>query len=371
MQVNSMVKNILWLLIGASLVIAAVAVWNNRAVGESAQPREISKSQGFSSEEQRIIDIFERNSPSVVYITTTQRVVNPWTRGVSEQPSGTGTGFMWDKQGHIVTNNHVVEGYKTAKIRLSDQRSFDADVIGTSEQHDLAVLKLRNRKDMPAPVQIGSSRELKVGQTVLAIGNPFGLDHTLTTGILSALGRSIEAEGSSSMADLIQTDASINPGNSGGPLLDSSGRVIGVNAAIYSPSGASAGIGFAIPIDTVNRVVPQLIQNGHYVRPILGITMNDDVSERVADRLGVKGVLVLDVANNSPADKAGLRGTQLTQNEDLVLGDFIQAIDGKPITKSSDLITILDGYKLNDTVKLSLLRDSRPVEVEARLTMQK
>ncbi|CAG0905611.1 unnamed protein product [Darwinula stevensoni] len=338
---------------------------------KTVQPRPVSKAATLSGDELRTIRVFEQNSPSVVYIATTQRVLDLWTRNVSERPSGTGTGFIWDEAGHIVTNFHVVSGHRSAKVRLSDQRIFDADVVGASPEHDLAVLKLRDNRNIPPPVKVGSSHDLKVGQQVLAIGNPFGLDHTLTTGVVSALDRSID-EPDTTMDNLIQTDAAINPGNSGGPLLDSSGRVIGVNVAIYSPSGASAGIGFAIPVDIVNRVIPKLVQHGRYVRPILGITMNDDVSRQVSERLNVQGVLVLRVQPGSPAEQAGIQATQLTMNDDLLLGDMIQAIDGQVIENGSDLTEVLDNYRLNDTVTVRLLREGQQVmEVPVKLTLQR
>ena len=370
MRVGQSVKNAGWVALGALLLWLLLPVWNNWVNGEAVRPRPVVKGGQLTQDEQRTISVFERTSPSVVYIATTQKVLDLWTRNISEQPSGSGTGFVWDESGHIVTNYHVVEGYRTAKVRLSDQRIFEADVVGASPEHDLAVIKLRDTADMPPPVQVGSSKDLRVGQTVLAIGNPFGLDHTLTTGVVSALGRSIDGS-SDTMDDLIQTDAAINPGNSGGPLLDSSGRVIGVSVAIYSPSGASAGIGFAIPVDTVNRVVPQLIQHGRYIRPVLGITLNDDVSLRVNQRLGVKGILVLRVEQGSPADLAGIRGTEITGDDQLLLGDIIQSIGGQPVNSNSDLTALLDNRQLNEVVRVQLLRDGQPVEVDVRLTMQR
>ena len=286
-------------------------------------------------------------------------MLNIWTRDVSEIPSGTGTGFVWDESGHIVTNNHVIEGKKTAKVRLSDQRVFDAVVVGASAEHDLAVLKLQNTADAPPPVTIGTSADLQVGQKVFAIGNPFGLDHSLTSGIISALGRSIDSGEEGSMSGLIQTDTAINPGNSGGPLLDSAGRVIGVNVAIYSPSGASAGIGFAIPVDVVNRVVPRLVKDGRYTRPVLGITLDDSVSRAINQKLDTQGVLVLEVAPGTPAAVAGIRGTQVDARGELLLGDIIQAIDGKPVTSADELTMLLDQYAPRSNVVVSLLRDGK------------
>ncbi|MGB0845840.1 MAG: S1C family serine protease [Thiolinea sp.] len=364
-------KNSLFFITGALLCWLLLSVWGHELASEAVKPRPVTKAASFTHDEQRTIHVFERNSPSVVYIATTRRVLDLWTRNISERPSGTGTGFIWDRAGHIVTNYHVVEGHRTAKVRLSDQRIFDAEVVGASPEHDLAVIKLTDTANIPPPVQIGSSRDLKVGQKVLAIGNPFGLDHTLTVGVVSALDRSIDGS-RATMENLIQTDAAINPGNSGGPLLDSSGRVIGVNVAIYSPSGASAGIGFAIPVDTVNRVIPRLVQHGRYIRPILGITMNDDVSRQVSDRLNTKGILVLRVQQGSPAFQAGIQGTELTANDDLLLGDVIQSIDGKPVHKTSDLTAILDNYRLNDVVQVRLLRNgSQAMDVDVRLTLQR
>ena len=295
----------------------------------------------------------------MVYITTVDQVLNIWTRDVSEIPSGTGTGFVWDESGHIVTNNHVIEGKKTAKVRLSDQRVFDAVVVGASAEHDLAVLKLQNTADAPPPVTIGTSADLQVGQKVFAIGNPFGLDHSLTSGIISALGRSIDSGEEGSMSGLIQTDTAIHPGNSGGPLLDSAGRVIGVNVAIYSPSGASAGIGFAIPVDVVNRVVPRLVKDGRYTRPVLGITLDDSVSRAINQKLDTQGVLVLEVAPGTPAAVAGIRGTQVDARGELLLGDIIQAIDGKPVTSADELTMLLDQYAPRSNVVVSLLRDGK------------
>lgn len=352
-------KGVLWVGLVVLLLWLAQPLWQPWFAPPAAEPRAVTARGDLAADETATIQIFNRNSPSVVFITTVDRVVNLWTRNVKEIPQGTGTGFVWDANGHIVTNHHVVEGHKTAKVRLSDQRVFDAVVVGASAEHDLAVLKLQHGADTPPPVQIGTSNDLQVGQKVFAIGNPFGLDHTLTSGIISALGRSIDDTENGSMSDLIQTDAAINPGNSGGPLLDSAGRVIGVNVAIYSPSGASAGIGFAIPVDVVNRVVPRLVRDGRYTRPVLGITLDDTFNQKITQKLGVKGVVVLEVAPQTPAARAGLLGTQLDGNGNLLLGDVIQAIDGKPIVDIAGLTAALDQYAPGSRVLVSVLRDGK------------
>lgn len=317
----------------------------------------IANRADLTPEEKGTISIFRHNNPSVVYISTIKRVVNMWTRDVREIPSGTGTGFLWDKQGHIITNAHVIGNHKTAKVRLNNKKTYTARVIGKSKRHDIAVLKLVGIKNLPRPIQPGSSKNLIVGQKVFAIGNPFGLDHTLTTGIISALGRTIKNK-TLDMDDLIQTDAAINPGNSGGPLLDSAGRLIGMNVAIYSPSGASAGIGFSIPVDKVNRVVPNLIKHGRYVRPHIGISANDTANKLLNKELGIKGLLILEVERSSPASKAGLQGSKMIEG-DLILGDIIQTIDGKPIEDVNDFLDIIETHKVNDTVMLGLLRKGR------------
>jgi len=321
------------------------------------KPIDISQRQDLTPEEKGTIAIFRHNNPSVVYISTVKRVINVWTRDIREVPSGTGTGFLWDKQGHIITNYHVVMNNKTARVRLNNKKTYTAKVIGISKRHDIAVLKLAGEDNLPRAIQPGKSDALIVGQKVYAIGNPFGLEHTLTTGIISALGRTIKNK-TMDMDDLIQTDAAINPGNSGGPLLDSAGRLIGMNVAIYSPSGTSAGIGFAIPVDKINRVVPNLIKNGRYVRPHVGFNANDTANKVLLKELGIKGVLILEVEPNSPADKAGLIDSKLI-NGDLVLGDVITSIDNKPVENVNDFLDIIEQHKFNDTVILGILRGGK------------
>lgn len=264
-----------WLVISAS-VAALMLLWQLLPAIEDwftpieGTPRVVTARGDLAADEKATIELFENSRDSVVYISTAQRVLDVWTRNVFEVPRGTGSGFIWDDAGHVVTNFHVIEGASSATVRLADGRDYQAGLVGASPAHDIAVLKIGVGFKRPPPVPIGTSHDLKVGQKVFAIGNPFGLDWTLTTGIVSALDRSLPNErGGPPIEHLIQTDASINPGNSGGPLLDSAGRLIGINTAIYSPSGASAGIGFAVPVDTVMRVVPQVIRTGRYIRPAL------------------------------------------------------------------------------------------------------
>jgi S1-C subfamily serine protease len=340
------------------LVALAARPWIERLlVSYRAVPREITPRGDLAADEQTTIAIFEATNPSVVYITTTRRVLDLWTRNVTEVPRGTGSGFIWDEKGHLVTNYHVIEGAQSAHVRLRDQRSYDAVMVGASPEHDLAVLRINVPIARPKPVPIGTSHDLRVGQKVFAIGNPFGLDYTLTTGVISALDRSIQAEEGGVVEHLIQTDAAINPGNSGGPLIDSAGRLIGINTAIYSPSGAFAGIGFAVPVDTVNRVVPYLIEHGRYIRPSLGIRVDDDISERLLEELGVAGVLVLRVETGSAADKAGLRGTRVTVEGGIIMGDVILAVDGRPVTKVSELIDRLEQFDIGDRIELEIYRN--------------
>jgi S1-C subfamily serine protease len=304
----------------------------------------------------------------VVFISTRQRVVSAWTRNVFSVPRGNGSGFFWDDLGHIVTNNHVIEGASEAMVRLDDGRSYRAVLIGRSPSHDLAVLRINVPFDRRPALPIGTSGDLRVGQTVFAIGNPFGLDYTLTSGLVSALDRSIEDEEGGTIEHLIQTDAAINPGNSGGPLLDSAGRLIGINTAIYSPSGAYAGIGFAVPVDTINRVVPQLIAEGRYVRPSLGISVDNGVNALIARELGVEGVAVLRVEPGSGADIAGLQPLSLDPDGSVIPGDIILAVDGNPTASVSTLLSVLDDYKVGDRVALRVWRRGSERRVEVVLS---
>jgi S1-C subfamily serine protease len=336
---------------------------------QRAQPevRAILARGDLAADERTNIEIFEHSRGSVVFISTRERVVDFWTRNVQSVPRGTGSGFIWDERGHVVTNLHVIAGASEASVRLNDGRDYPAGLVGASPAHDLAVLQIRVPINLPPPVPVGTSLDLKVGQKVFAIGNPFGLDWTLTTGIVSALDRSLTGEDGRTIEHLIQTDAAINPGNSGGPLLDSAGRLIGINTAIYSPSGASAGVGFAVPVDTVNRVVPQLIANGRYIQAGLGIQVDDTLNRLIMRQLGIEGVAVLRVRADSAAARAGLRGVQLTQNETIIPGDVIVAVDGRKVDSAGKLLARLDDYKIGAEVELSVWRQGKIIPLKARL----
>ncbi|MGF1615885.1 MAG: S1C family serine protease [Gammaproteobacteria bacterium] len=361
--------------LGVLLVVGILLLWygvpwlTSLWIRFEAEPRAVTPRGDLALDEQTTIEIFRRVSPSVVFITTVGWRIDLWGRNVQEVRRGTGSGFVWDEYGHVVTNYHVIQDAAAAQVRLSNQRAYRSVLVGSSPEHDLAVLRISVSAADLNPAPIGASHDLQVGQKVFAIGNPFGLDHTLTMGVISALDRSIPTEESRTIEHVIQTDAAINPGNSGGPLIDSAGRVIGVNTAIFSPSGVYAGIGFAVPIDTVNRVVPQIIAHGRYIRPSLGIVVDDAVSEAVTEELGVQGLLILSVNRGSPAEAVGLRGIRLTTDGRVIPGDIIQSIDGKPVRTSNDLLRLLDGYTVGDEAQVTVYRAgsmrSVPVLLEA------
>jgi S1-C subfamily serine protease len=356
----------------ALLVVLFVLLWpqvERLFIRWGAEPRAVTARGELAADEQATIEIFKRANPSVVFITTLSRYVNPWTRNVREVPQGNGSGFVWDAHGHVVTNWHVIRDASAAQVRLNDSRVYKAVLVGASPDHDLAVLRIDVPFNRPAPVPIGTSEDLQVGQKVLAIGNPFGLDYTLTTGVISALNRAIDTEEGRTIDNLIQTDAAINPGNSGGPLIDSAGRLIGINTAIYSPSGAYAGIGFAVPIDTVNRVVPRLIAEGRYVRPALGIQVDDDASRLVTRELGVKGVLVLKVTPGSAAERAGMRASRVTRDGDIIPGDIIQSVGPHPVEDVGDLLDSLERFAVGDRVRVAVYRDGGVRELELVLEL--
>jgi S1-C subfamily serine protease len=328
-----------------------------------AVPRPIDARGDLAADEKTTIDIFRSAAPSVVYITSIAVRRNLFSLNVYEIPRGTGSGFVWDKQGRIVTNYHVISDASRLEVTLADRSTWKGVLVGAAPDRDLAVLQITAPAGKLHPLAIGESSNLLVGQKVFAIGNPFGLDQTLTTGVVSALGREITAVTGRTIHDVIQTDAAINPGNSGGPLLDSAGRLIGVNTAIYSPSGGSSGIGFAVPVGEVNRVVPRIISQGQLIRPGLGVTL---ANRRLTEELGLQGTLVLTVLPGTSAEKAGLRGT--TQMRDrLVLGDVIQAVNGRKVGDYNSLRDELERYEVGDTVLLTLERDAATIEVAVQL----
>ncbi len=315
-------------------------------------------------DELETISIFERASQSVVFITNTALRRDYWSLNTFEVPQGSGSGVIWDRQGHIVTNFHVVYGANSIEVILSDQSSYQAQVVGVDPDHDLAVLRIRNTNKALRPIDVGNSQDLRVGQKVLAIGNPFGLDHTLTTGIVSALGRSIHSMNERTIEDVIQTDAAINPGNSGGPLLDSSGQLIGINTQIVSPSGAYAGIGFAVPVNTIARVVPQLIKFGKLIRPGMGISL---IPDSIAARWGIQGLIIAKIEPGSPADKAGLESARETRLGRIQLGDIITKIDKEPVKVFDDLLRILDRHKVGDRITVEVHRNGKKRTVSVKL----
>ncbi|MCG8330415.1 MAG: trypsin-like peptidase domain-containing protein [Chitinophagales bacterium] len=326
--------------------------------------RATTPSNGLTPQELANIRLFENAAPSVCFITTSNVRTDYFTRNSMEIPRGSGSGFVWDDKGHIITNYHVIQGADRATVTLSDRSTWQAVLVGKAPEKDLAVLRIEVPADQLYPIPVGTSEDLRVGQSVYAIGNPFGLDQTLTTGIVSALGREIESVAGIPIRDVIQTDAAINPGNSGGPLLDSSGRLIGVNTAIYSPSGASAGIGFSIPVDVVSWVVPELIEYGMVKRPSMGVEL---ARPQIVSRLGLEGALVIDVIENSGADAAGIRPTMRDRRGAIILGDLIVGMGNEPITSNNDLILALEKYEPGDIVKIRLRRDDQEIEVDLQL----
>ncbi|HCE03961.1 MAG TPA: 2-alkenal reductase [Acidobacteria bacterium] len=330
-------------------------------VQESSVPQPYSD---LRPDEQTIVDLFEGTSPSVVYISTLTRRADIFGR-TEIVPGGSGTGFIWDDQGYIVTNYHVIQGADQARVVMHDQTGYLATWVGGSARHDLAVLRIEAPPDILQGVALGDSDRLRVGQNVYAIGNPFGLSATLTTGVISALNRQIEALNGDLIEDVIQIDAAINPGNSGGPLLDSRGRVIGVNSQILTLSGTSAGLGFAVPVNIVLRVVPQLIATGEYTAARLGVTsFSSRVNQNVSRSQGVTGVLINQVIPGFGAAEAGLQGTNPRAS---LLGDIITEVDGDAVQTWRDLRRVLDRYQSGDEVELAVSRDGEMRTVVATL----
>lgn len=329
----------------------------------TAEPRIVAARGDLSSDEQNTIDIFQVTSPSVVHVTSIALRRGFFALNAVEIPQGTGSGFIWDRQGRVVTNYHVISDASRVQVAMADTSTWKAEVIGVAPDKDIAVLQIDAPSDRLQPIAIGLSKNLQVGQKVFAIGNPFGLDQTITSGIISALDREIKAISGRMIRGMIQTDAAINPGNSGGPLLDSAGRLIGVNTAIYSPSGAYAGIGFAVAVDVVNDIVPQLIKKGRIIRPGIGVSL---VDERIARELRIDGALILGVESGSPAEEAGLRATTQVRGE-VVLGDIIVAVNGEKIHSYDDLLTEIEKHKVGEQVTLTIRRENQVMDVPVRL----
>jgi S1-C subfamily serine protease len=330
----------------------------------NAKPREIEARGDLSDLEKTNIDIYERTSPCLAHVTNLAAQGNSFSLNVQQVPKGTGSGFVWDQDGHVVTNYHVVEGADALRVTLSDHSTYDAAQVWAYADKDIAVIWIRAPKEKFHPIPLGTSHDLKVGQITYALGDPFGLDQSLTTGIVSALDREIESATERPIHGVIQTSAAINPGNSGGPLLDSAGRLIGMNTAILSPSGTFAGIGFAIPVDEVNRVVPQLIRSGRMSKPSIGVQVATD---QLAEELGQEGALVMRVLPGSPAEKAGLQPTRRSADGRIRLGDVIVAVDGQPVEKAQDLFDLLGKHQPGETVTLTVERDRQKMDVKVTL----
>jgi S1-C subfamily serine protease len=353
-------------LCGAALVFAAYFLAKKYATSFStaASARQITARGALGTEEVSTINLFESAQSSVVYITSLAVERDFISMNVFEIPQGAGSGFIWDARGYIVTNFHLIQGAQAARVTLWDQSMHHASLVGAEPDKDIAVLKIDPAGLVLSPIPIGTSRDLRVGQKVHAIGNPFGFDHTLTTGIISGLGREIKSVTERPIQGVIQTDAAINPGNSGGPLLDSAGRLIGMNTAIVSPSGAYSGIGFAVPVDTINRIVPQLIRGGRVKKPGLGIRV---IESDMARRQGIVGAIVANVLPGSPAEKNGLEGIHRTPTGAIELGDVITAIDDQVVEDGNDLLRVLDEKSPGDKVKLQVNRRGQARETTVKL----
>ena len=347
------------------LLLTAALTWrfSNLMRGAKTTPEKPANPL-LGTDEAATIQLYKDAVPSVAYIRTLAVERSRFSANLRSIPRGTGSGIVWDRKGHIVTNFHVLEGADRARVTLSDQTTWEAKAVGAAPEKDLAVLRIEAPAESLRAIEVGESRDLQVGQKVFAIGNPFGFDTTLTTGVISGLGREIESSKGFPIQGVIQTDAAINPGNSGGPLLDSSGRLIGVNTAIFSPSGAYAGIGFAVPAATVERIVPQLIKYGRVIKPGLGIQAAEQSSQLAR---AVEGVLIMRVTQGSPADRAGLRGSQWDVYGRIVLGDVIRAINGQDVRSIKDLYRALDGSEVGDEVVVDYQRGRAALSVKIRL----
>jgi S1-C subfamily serine protease len=356
----------------AGFLFGALFFWLGRRgvpepapVRPAAQARAVTARSDLGDFERNNIEVFRAVSPSVVNITTVEHMANLFSRRITEVPRGTGSGFIWDADGHVVTNFHVIQNSDAARVTLADQSTYEAKLVGAFPDRDLAVLHIEAPRDRLPPIIVGRSNDLVVGQAVYAIGNPFGLDQTLTTGIVSALDREIESVTRRAIRGVIQTDAAINPGNSGGPLLDSAGRLIGVNTAIYSPSGASAGIGFAIPVDEVNRIVPRLIRDGRVTRPTLGMS---SAAPDLNEALGLgPGLAIVGITKGGPADGLGIEPFRRERDGTIVSGDMIVAVEGHAIANFDDLLEQLEQHQPGEQVTVKIKRANRERDVKITL----
>ena len=349
------------------LAVIATLLWrqnDGRHAAAPPAPVPVTPRADLAEAEKTTVELFRRSAPSVVHIMTRRVERDFFSLDLMEIPEGSGSGFLWDDRGHVVTNYHVIESADIAYVALADHQAYAAELVGVAPDKDLAVLRIDAPREKLRPLPVGTSHDLQVGQLAFAIGNPFGLDQTLTTGVISALGREIRSPAGRKIRDCIQTDAAINPGNSGGPLLDSSGRLIGVNTAIYSRTGMYGGIGFAIPVDIVRRVVPQLIQHGRLIRPGLDVLF---LPEGYQKRMGIRGALVLEVGRGSEAEKAGLVPTRRDRFGRIVLGDIIVGVDGKPVRSTNELLDRFENYQIGDVVTLDVIRNGRKVRLKVRL----
>ncbi len=326
-----------------------------------------SCANGLSQEEKRNIAIFKKNKESVVFISTSSKIIDYYTLTRYTIPKGSGSGFVWDKKGHIVTNYHVIKGASSAKVKLFNGKSYKASLVGVYPRRDIAVLKINAPKNELKPVTLGNSDKLQVGQNVFVIGNPFGLNWTMTKGIVSALHRRVPSSDGSYISEAIQTDAAINPGNSGGVMLDSNGKVVGVSSAIYSPISGSVGIGFAIPINLVKRVVNKIILFGRYIKPSIGIEVDERVNKYLHDVFGIKGVAVLGVINGTSAAKIPLIPATIYGDGTIEFGDIITKVDGKEVNSLADLDDILDNKQIGDVVELEIIRGHKRFKVPIKL----
>jgi S1-C subfamily serine protease len=341
----------------------AAAAWGPAGAATPAGPG-AERPPVFPAAEQNVINIFKRVSPSVVAVANKAMLQDLFDATLYEVPQGAGSGFVWDKDGHIISNFHVIYGASAIQVTLKDGTTYNAKVVGIDPDEDIAILKIEAPRTALIPIEPGRSGDLQVGQTALAIGNPFGLDTSLSVGVVSALGRNITSINRRTIHNVIQTDAAINPGNSGGPLLDSSGHLIGMNTAIVSPSGAYAGIGFAVPVDTIQRAVPQLLKTGRIDRPSLGVRM---VPLALSRQALSRGVAIHSVIPGSAAERANLKGIRQTRRGEITFGDIILEIDGAAVNTEEEVSAAIDRHQVGDEIRITVQRGDTPRTVTAKL----